>query len=271
MDEFPSYREQIRSAFQKRHEANKNYSLRAFARDLQLDPGQLSSVLNGKKNISLSKASELSKKLFQNPREMLIFFHSVEYDLATTDESKNELLGKITKIRESHSHRNSNISEDEFEIISNWYNLPMLELAGIKEFKVDADSAAKYFGISKAEAAAGLQVLSRLGFAKKAGDYFERVKPVVTTTEIPSFGIRVFHQQMIKKAIEALFGQSIKKRYFSGATLSFPSDKIDEVKKMVDDHEKKLVELAESYRNEPNQVVYQINSQLISLKAEDYD
>jgi len=271
MNELISYREQIKSVFEKRHESNKNYSLRAFARDLQLDPGQLSSVLSGKKNISLSRASELSKKLFSNPREMLIFFHSVEYDLAPSEETKNALLEKIHKIRESHSQRNSNISEDEFEIISNWYNLPILELAGIKESKVDADSAAKYFGISKAEASAGLQALTRLGFAKKSGDHFERVRPVVTTTEIPSFGIRVFHQQMIKKAIEALFGQSIKKRYFSGATLSFPADRIEEVKKMIDEHESRLVELAHSCRNEPNQVVYQINTQVISLRAEDFE
>lgn len=264
-----SYRDLLRQNFEERKSANPRYSLRAFARDTNLDPGQLSAVLSGKKNISLSRASEISKKLFSNPRDMLIFFHSVELELAPDSEKKN-LQGKIDQLRASPSERKSNVKDDEFEVISNWYNLPILELAGIPGEKVDPDRAATYFGISKAEASAGLMALLRLGFVEKKGEAFRRIKPVVTTTDIPSFGIRVFHQQMIKKALDALFGQSIKKRYLSAATLSFPTGRLEEVKKLIEEHEARLIELSKVHREEPDQVVYQINSQVFSLRSDDF-
>lgn len=265
-----SYREQLRAVFMKRLEKNKKYSLRAFARDLFLDPGQLSLVLNGKKNISLSKASELSKLLFKNPREMVIFFHSVEMELAENTDAKNRILKKIQAQLKSHQEAHSNISDDEFEIISNWYNIPLLELAGIKSLDVTVTVAAGYFGITEVEALLGLEALTRLGFIKKTGKHYKRLKHVSTTTEIPSLAIKRFHQQMLQKSQRALFQQELRKRYISGLTISLPADKIDELKKMIVEHEDRLREFAHSLRDEPDQVIYQASTQLISLKASDY-
>lgn len=270
MEKFLSYREQLRSVFLKRVEKNKKYSLRAYARDLSLDPGQLSLVLNGKKNISLSKASELSKLLFQNPREMVIFFHAVEYELAETSDQKEKIATKIEKLQRSHTDFQANISDDEFEVISNWYNIPLLELTGVKGLSVTAIQAAKYFGITEIEAMLGLEALSRLGFVKKSGKAYSRLKHLMTTTEIPSLAIKRFHQQMLTKSQKALFQQDIKKRYFSAVTVSIPADKVDELKKLITEQENRITEFALSLKNEPNQVIYQSSTQLFSLKASDY-
>lgn len=270
MDKFPNYREQIKTVFKTRQAKNSKYSLRAFARDLSLDPGQLSLVLNGKKNISLLKASELSKVLFGSSRDMLIFFHAVEHELAEGEDVKKLLEKKIQALADSHTSRITNISEDEFEVISQWYNIPLLELTGIKDHIVTPDFAADYFRISNLEALLGLEALHRLGFVSKKGKQFVRLKHVTTTTEIPSLAIKRFHSQMIKQAEKALFQQDLSKRYFSGTTFSVPAGKIDEIKKMIEEHEKRIRDYAMTLKNEPNQVIYQASSQLFSLCSKDF-
>jgi uncharacterized protein (TIGR02147 family) len=264
-----SYREMLGAVHQQRQAKNKNYSLRAFARDLELDPGQLSLVLKGKKNISLSKASELAKKLFQGSREMLVFYHAVELEHAASDEQRDAVRAKLRKLRGSHAERDVTISEDEFEVISNWYNLPILELTALKGLEVTPKLAAEYFGIPELDAMLGLEAMRRLGFVKKSGGAYQHVKNVVTTTEVPSLAIRRFHHQMIAKAQEAIFQQSIDKRYLSGLTLAIPREKLEEVKKMIVEHEQRLSEFAQSLAGQSDKVIYQVNSQLFSLRAED--
>ena len=51
------YRNLLRDEYLKRYTNNSNYSYRAFARDLKMNSGFLSSVLNGKKGISEEKTS----------------------------------------------------------------------------------------------------------------------------------------------------------------------------------------------------------------------
>jgi uncharacterized protein (TIGR02147 family) len=54
-------------AFEKRNKKNSKYSLRSFARDLQLSVSYLSRVFNGKTNISENKVQELCEVLNINP------------------------------------------------------------------------------------------------------------------------------------------------------------------------------------------------------------
>jgi transcriptional regulator with XRE-family HTH domain len=86
------YRAQIKTDFLKRSEKNKRYSLRAFARDLQVDAGQLSAILKGKKKLSLAKASEVSKLLFKTPRERLLTITQLKLSLLRKKKSRIKSL-----------------------------------------------------------------------------------------------------------------------------------------------------------------------------------
>jgi uncharacterized protein (TIGR02147 family) len=61
--QYLDYREYLRDELGQRVQANPQYSLRAFARDIAIAPQVLSLVLNGKKNISSEVAIELAKKI----------------------------------------------------------------------------------------------------------------------------------------------------------------------------------------------------------------
>ena len=57
------YRLLLKSELASRTNQNPNYSLRAFARDLDLAPSRLSEVLNGKQGLSTQAAEKIAKTL----------------------------------------------------------------------------------------------------------------------------------------------------------------------------------------------------------------
>lgn len=56
----------LKNELEKRRAINFHYSLRAFARELELDPIHLSRILNNKKGLSPRKAEGIARKLHLN-------------------------------------------------------------------------------------------------------------------------------------------------------------------------------------------------------------
>lgn len=265
------YRDILKQELVFRQDKNSQYSLRAFARDLEVDPGQLSKVIQGKKNISLINAANLARKITDHPIKAQLFFMAVEYSQAKSAEAKAELKTKMQKLSQETMEREENVADNEFETISSWYHLPMIQLAFTKSFATTQQTAAKYFGISVDEAKMALERLTRLGFMEKKDGYYRRFKSLVTTTDIPSLAIRQFHMQMLDKAKKALFYQPIHKRYFSSVTLRIPQAHLEDYKKIINEAEDKILELSKRYENNDSNEVYHFSSQLFSLKKEDYN
>lgn len=72
-----SYRDYLIEAFEQRKEKNSAYSLRAFARDLEILPATLSQILNKKKGLSIQCAKHICKKLNLKQGEKVFFCYSV--------------------------------------------------------------------------------------------------------------------------------------------------------------------------------------------------
>lgn len=92
----------IRQVFDRRREKNGSYSLRAFARDIDLSPSFLSLFLNGKKNLSLNSAYRIGQRLGLDPEEQAALFNAVfnssKMDSRTTSEKvmREEFLDALS-------------------------------------------------------------------------------------------------------------------------------------------------------------------------------
>lgn len=69
--------EVLKQTLDDRQQRNKQYSLRAFAQDLDLDHSYLSKVLNKKKFLSLSHAKVVADRLSLGSDDTELFFVSV--------------------------------------------------------------------------------------------------------------------------------------------------------------------------------------------------
>lgn len=59
----------LKSEFTKRKTKNPNFSVRAFARWLELSPAQVSQVMSGKRPLTLKALEKINKKLDISPFE----------------------------------------------------------------------------------------------------------------------------------------------------------------------------------------------------------
>lgn len=65
----------LNEEYQKRKQRNENFSLRSFAKWLDISPAQLSQMMSGKRTISLKSAKKLSQKLGLSPFEKKSFIN----------------------------------------------------------------------------------------------------------------------------------------------------------------------------------------------------
>src|SRR5689334_15303008 len=72
------FRSTLRNELAERCRRNPRYSLRAFARDLGIEPARLSDVLNEKKGFSKTLALRLASRLGFSEKETERFVESVE-------------------------------------------------------------------------------------------------------------------------------------------------------------------------------------------------
>lgn len=86
------YRVFIKDELEKRIFRNSNYSMRAFARDLEIPVSKLSEMLNGKQRLSRSYAKKIAEKLKLSAAQEKVFLASVELDLSRTPTAQRRAL-----------------------------------------------------------------------------------------------------------------------------------------------------------------------------------
>lgn len=72
------YRRIVKEELERRRSHNPSYSLRAFARDLELAPSRVSRVINGKEGFSRKSAEKTARLMGLGPEQIQNFCQLVE-------------------------------------------------------------------------------------------------------------------------------------------------------------------------------------------------
>ncbi len=194
---------------------NPSYSLRSFAKTLDISPALLSLLMNGKRPLTRKTALKFSKKLALS---------QIECDelLSVIDNSKQTLKGsKVEKY----------LNIDEFHLIADWYHYAILCLADIIDQQADPGWISQRLGITKAEARLGLERLTRLNLIDIKNNKILRKQRVVSSPrDVPSSAIRKHHYQNLRQAEEALETLTVDQRYFGSSTFCFDEQDLEKVK-----------------------------------------
>lgn len=71
------FRDYLKGELERRCQKNSQFSLRGFARMLEIEPSSLSKILNGKRRVTATMLERLGKKLNLSEEE-ISEFHSIE-------------------------------------------------------------------------------------------------------------------------------------------------------------------------------------------------
>jgi uncharacterized protein (TIGR02147 family) len=260
MEEY-SYINLFKDEFIARKNADASYSLRSFAKDLDLTPAYVSLIFSGQRHLSQDTALKISKKLKWNCQKQAYFINLLKFENSKSEESKKVAHKNIQKI-ESDNVDFTSLNIDKFEVLSVWYYNAILTLLNLKKTKTSVAFIAKRLELDRIQVESALSRLKRLGLAKKDGAGWVALYSYLKIDSIPSGAIKLYHKEMLEKAATAIDEQAFDERDFSNLTITVDRSQLKAAKKKIVDFHHEMAELLGG--QEPTEV-YQLSVQLFQL------
>ncbi|MCB0355663.1 MAG: TIGR02147 family protein [Bdellovibrionales bacterium] len=261
--EKPFYLTFLRSELQKRSDKNSKYSLRAFARQLDLDAGTLSSILNGKRPLSMDMAEKILTRLKCNESTREIVLSSVARFHSQRPMTRRD--PKIKNYSFTYNSKKKVLGLDIFHIISDWYHQAILEMTYLDNFSDNPEWIARELNISVPTAKLALNRLIEYGLIEKKPEgytkkdaHLEIEQPYLTSSARKSKQI-----QIRTKAIESIKQDPVDSRYMTTITMCIDPDLLPAARKKIDAFNDTLCAFLESGKRKQ---VYVLEMGLFSLQ-----
>lgn len=268
MEHASDYRHILNRELSRRIDANPRYSMRAFAKALDLDPAILSKVLSRKRILSVQSSFHIAEALSLTPTDRSIFLKSVVDEQSNLSAKRSEKKLGISGATAAGAPTTLDI--DLFRAIGDWYHIAILELSQTKDFVSDARWIAKALGISVTEAKLAIERLLNLNLLTRKDDRLVKTDENLSTTNknISTPALRKFQRQILEKAIFSLENDPLETRNMTGVTMAIDPERLVHAKKMILDFMGNLMEFLEG--GEKKQV-FQLAVSLYPLQQKNSD
>ncbi len=200
---FDHYAEILQSELERRQQVNKSFSLRAFAKALAVSPSTLSEIIRKKHGISRQLAEKFTERLGYEEINRGYFLNLFDFIHSPDVKIRDGAYTKIQEYRTRRKHHQ--IQDREFSMVSHWYNLAIIELVKMNQFKFDYDWIAEQLGISTLEAMSAISRLKQAGLLQVKNGKIEPVaKAFISDQSMNADATRRFFIQYLEKAIDSV-------------------------------------------------------------------
>lgn len=235
-----NYRQFLLRELASRARRNPAYSLRAFARDLEIPAPKLSQALRGIKGFSSQRAYAIAEKLNLSESEKELFV-----DLVDSEHSRSRVGRELAQNRVAQKIGDDGFKEldlERFQIISDWFHFAILELTEVQDFDSSSKWISRRLGISLEETEKAVDRLLDFGLLarNKKNVLVQTQADLATPSGIPSRSIREQHSQLLQKADVALEKFDVNERDFSAITLAVANEDISKAKNLIKDFRRKF-------------------------------
>ncbi|RYZ61400.1 MAG: TIGR02147 family protein [Proteobacteria bacterium] len=236
---------------------NSHYSLRAYAKKTGIHVGALSSIMNGRRNVSRKLAERALGRLMLDPQkrsEILSLFPTAK-------------RAKVTPPVESdvsYEPRYLELSAQTFRVIADWEHFAMLCLLKLKDFSPRAEWIQDRLGISKTRVVSALKRLHDLKLFETTsdGEIKRTTQSLRTSDDVAEISIKKSHAQSLELARLSLQRDPVDARDFTTLTMAIDARKLGLAKERIRKFQDELSELLET--SDPTEV-YRLSIQLFPL------
>ncbi|MFL5812761.1 MAG: TIGR02147 family protein [Bdellovibrionia bacterium] len=264
--EFDNYRLYLRSVLADRASTNPRYSLRAFAKSLELAPSYLSAVMNGKKSLSPETAYAVAEKLRLDEQEATYFRILAQMEATKNPALKESLLQRAQTLAPSVVV--NDLSVDQFKMISDWHHYAIFAAVDLSDIEATPERIAKILGLNLAEVQVAVERMIRLEMLEK--DAEGRLKQTISHSRIvslaPNRAVRSHHRQNLEKAIESIGLQRPDERFMGSETFCIDESQFEEFQKLCNQFLDSALALAKKAKTK-NQV-YHLGVQFFRFSQE---
>jgi uncharacterized protein (TIGR02147 family) len=236
--DFTDYRNFLKSYLQRTREKKKEFSLRLWARKLNLNgPSNLSMILTGSRHPGGDFTDRLIDYFRFSQQEEKYFKGLIKLAKATGDSEKTALLFK--ELKKLHPKKEFRLLDaDVFDVMANWYYFAIRELVATKSFKEDHSWISKRLQgkVSVIEVKRALEKMLEFNILKRSGKngkFMQTEEEITTSTDIVSEALKQFHYQMMTLAQESLRKIPLEMREITGVTLNVNPSKLEQAKKLI--------------------------------------
>lgn len=243
MDAQKNIRELIREEFIQIKTRNSNFSLRAFAKKIKISPSALHEILYQGRRITPKMAEKILAGLRKKPDEIK------KLSLGCKKISKKSPL-PLPSLETEESDETSKFHEIEqsyFEILSEWYHLPILSLLETQNSAADPKWIASRLRIKLHEAVNGIQNLLKVGLLEKTkkGRLIPTGKQFTMSPHTANLALKYCHYQNLESAKNSLENDPVEVRDFSSIVMAIDPSKIPEAKKRIEKFRRSLCDFLE--------------------------
>lgn len=260
-----NYRHILSEVLEARNASNPSYSLRSYARDLEISPSTLSEVLNGKKGLSSALAASVAKKLKLQDWEIRYFCDLVAKEHAKSPKARSAANERLESLKLENNVRL--INQKAIKALTSWVDLAILELTYLKEFKNSTKWIAQRLNVDEHRITSSVKRLLEaklLEVDKKTGAWSD-VSPLFTSTDgVPNEFIRNFHKTVLNRALEELNHDDLSARTVKTVIFSVSEANAFKAKSILNDAIAQIVSLADNSIQERTEVMC-FSGQLFSL------
>lgn len=230
MENLDHVKDYLNMELQARKSRNQYYSMRSFANCLNLSSGALSEILNGKRNLGMNKAHEVSERLRLEGEEKISFLRLVKK--SQIKKSKTQMPKKQLKN-----------SLEIYEFVSNPLFSFILSMADNENVELTPDYLSYKLGYSTHEIDFALARMVELGFIKYENETYIISNEVhIKPEDIPEQAMRTYHHEMMEKAKDALCSQAAENQEFNGITFSIDPRHMDKIREEIKKFQKSIIE-----------------------------
>lgn len=257
-----TYRHYIEREFRARCRRNPSYSLRAYARDLDVHPAKLSEVIRKTCGLSAQSAAQLAPKLKLTEQESEHFVILVEAEHSRSSARKKQALEILKKFQMINGI--NEIELEKFKVISDWHHNALLELMMLEHFVSSTEWMAEQLNLNLETTQQALVRLEKFGLIQNQnGQWCVTDANLTTTNGIPSREIREHHFQIIQKASESIEDQPVNERDLSSMTMAINEADLPFVQNKLQEFRRSLA--IELQKNTKKNRVYCLATQFFPL------
>lgn len=205
----------LQKQFTERCKKNPRYSLRAFAKHLNLDASSLSQILSGKRPVSKNLVGGICAQLSAGPRELQAF--------------------GLINVPTGEGQTYLQVSLDTFSVISEWYHYAILELTFVSGFKTDSKWIARKLSITVEEAKAAIERLKRLGLVlEENGSLVKSSKLITNHSNVnTSAAHKELQKQFIEKALLAVDEVVSEEKDITSMTMAINEENLEKARELI--------------------------------------
>mgnify|MGYP001460790495 CR=1 FL=1 len=215
-----TFRQLLRAELTKRTESNSGYSLRAFARAIDVSPSSLSMVMGAKCPVTMGFIEKVGHRLKLGSKEIM-----------------NQQMSLLKeKVNLEQEREFENIDQDRFQIIKDWYHYAILNLMRTKDFKAKPHWIAKRLGISLGQAQSAIENLKAAQFLEiKDGQWIDKSSGFTTHLNNKKYSeaAKQNQQQLFHLAAAAIENVDFQVRNHTGSTIAVAKEELDEIKDFI--------------------------------------